>query len=294
MTTPAQVCVVGSINLDLVARVDRLAGPGETLLATGYEEIPGGKGSNQAIGVARAGAEVAMIGAVGDDEAASTMLAALDGEGVDTSGVLRRTGATGRALIGVDDRGENSIIVVPGANASLGPADLDAVGDRIARARAVLVQLEIPLDTVQRALEWAREDAWTVLNPAPARPVPGSILSRCRVVIPNEHEVAGLGGVSALLDAGVEWVIVTEGARGARLVGQDRDEVRIAPFPVDPVDTTAAGDAFCAMVTARLAAGDPIHRAARAGAAAGALATLTPGAGPSLPTWAAVQSLLST
>lgn len=292
MTSAARVCVVGSINLDLVARLERLPGPGETVLATGYEEIPGGKGSNQAIGLARAGVSVSMIGAVGEDAAGTVMLDALRHEGIDVTGVRRRPVPTGRALIGVDDAAENSIIVVPGANASLTPDDLEDVSGSISQADGLLVQLEIPLDTVARALELAGPDTWTVLNPAPGRSLPAEILRRCRVVVPNEHEVQLLGGVSALFEAGVSWVIVTEGARGARLLGRDGSERRIEPFVVQPIDTTAAGDAFCAVVTARLASGDDIERAARAAAAAGALATLTPGAGPSLPTWSAVRSLL--
>jgi ribokinase len=154
------------------------------------------------------------------------------------------------------------------------------------------MQCEVPLEVIERAVARAGDDTIVVLNPAPARDLPTRLLAQLDVIVPNEHEVTLLGGTAALLDAGVGAVVVTEGARGARLVTRD-GETRIAPHPVTPVDTTGAGDAFCGALAARLAAGDSLAVALRAAVVGGALSTLTRGAVPSLPTWAAIARHLS-
>jgi ribokinase len=292
MVARADVVVVGSANLDIVATTERLPHPGETVTADGYFEACGGKGANQVIAAARAGARAAFVGAVGDDDAARQLRAAFAADDVDVSHLVTVDAPTGRALIGVSHDGENLIMVVPGANHVLSVADVEAAGDVIAQARVLLLQCEVPLDVIQRAVDRSGTDTIVVLNPAPARELPAELLAELDLIVPNEHEVTLLGGAAALLAAGVGAVVVTEGPRGARLVTRD-GETRIAPHRVTPIDTTGAGDAFCGALAARLAAGDTLAVALRAAVVGGALATLTRGAVPSLPTWSAIAPLLT-
>lgn len=289
-----RVCVVGSANLDLVARASRLPRPGETVLGHGYAEHAGGKGLNQAVAAARAGAPSTLVGCVGDDEAGRRLRRLLGHEGVDDRWLAERQGPTGRALIGVDDAGENSIIVVPGANALVDTELVERAADAIGAAAVVLAQLEVPVASVAASLATARAaGAITVLDPAPAAALPAELLADCDVLVPNEHELEILGGTSSLLAAGVGAVVVTLGARGALLV-TPTDRCHVEAFDVSAVDTTAAGDAFCGAMCARLAAGAPLDEAVRFGAAAGALAATVAGAVPSLPTRDAIEQLLAT
>ena len=289
MSGPApacDVCVVGSANLDLVATADRLPLPGETVLGRSYHEHPGGKGLNQAVAAARAGASTSFVAAIGDDMAADTLVAVMDGDGIRRDFVSRHAGwPTGRALIGVSGSGENSIIVVPGANHLLDVTDLPA-------ARVVLAQLEVPLPAIVAAFTIARSrGALTVLNPAPAAPLSNELLALCDVVVPNEHEVELLGGVAAVLAAGVGAVVVTRGAAGADLHTPDGLRV-VAPYLVTPLDTTGAGDTFCGAMCARLAARDELSAALDYAAAAAALSTTRPGAVPSIPTHAETDQFI--
>jgi ribokinase len=286
------VVVVGSLNLDLVARTPRIPSPGETVQGTDYSELPGGKGLNQAVAAARAGARVAMVGAVGDDPAGVRLREVARENGVDDRWITTVAGVpTGRALIAVDDAAENSIVVVPGANAHVALVDLPL-------ARVVLAQLEIDPSVVAAAFQVGRErGSTTVLNPAPAERVAAELLTLAEVVIPNQHELAVLGGRVALAEAGVRTLVVTLGADGAELVdGTDPSTPpqRVPPFPVEPVDTTGAGDAFCGGLAARLAAGDDLTDALRFAAANGALATTRVGAVPSLPQAAETMALVAT
>lgn len=287
MTIPAfDVCVLGSANLDLVATVARLPGPGETVSGTSYHEYPGGKGLNQAVAAARAGARTAFVGAVGTDNAGEVLAAVLTADGIDGALVERVAAPTGRALIGVSATGENSIIVVPGANATV-------TGRTIPPARVLLAQLEVPLDAVQRAFAAARAAGTiTVLNPAPAQPLGAELLGECDLVVPNEHELQLLGGVDRLLALGARAVVVTLGARGAELHTPDGVHA-VAPFAVTAVDTTAAGDSFCGALCARLAVGDELPAALRFAAASGALCTTRAGAVPSIPQRAEIEALVS-
>jgi len=288
------VVVIGSANIDLVALASRLPHPGETVSAHGYFEACGGKGANQAIAASRAGARTAFVGAVGDDAAGRTLRAALVDDRVDVAHLATADRPTGRALIGVSDDAENLIIVVPGANHALSVADIDAARPMLAAARVVLMQLEVRIEVVRRAAELAGAETLVVLNPAPAAELPDALLRDVDVITPNAHEVARLGGAEALLARGVGSVVVTEGPRGARLVTGD-GETWIAPYPVSPVDTTAAGDAFCGTLSARLALDGglaALPAALRAAAVAGALATQVQGAVPSLPRWDAVAAAL--
>lgn len=281
------VCVIGSANLDLVARTVRLPSAGETVLGLDYAEHAGGKGLNQAVAAARCGASTAFIGAVGRDHAGTLLRDLAENERIDISQLASVDAPTGRALIGVDAGGENQIIVVPGANAHVTP---DVV---IPRCRVALAQLECPLDAVAAALASARHDgAVTILNPAPAAPLPDVLLASCQIVVPNEHELEIVGGVSHLRSRGVHAVVVTLGAHGVLIV-DERGERRVAPHQVAAVDTTAAGDAFCGALAARLAAGDDLDTSVRFASAAGALTTTRAGAVPSIPTLVEVQALLS-
>lgn len=285
MTERFDVCVVGSANLDLVATVERLPGPGETVSGSGYAEYPGGKGLNQAVAAARGGARTAFVGAVGRDAAGTALLHVMTTDGIATDHVAIVDDPTGRALIGVSAAAENSIIVVPGANATV-------TAEALPPATVVLAQLEVPVDAVRRAFTAARAvGAITVLNPAPAASLPDDVLALCDIVVPNEHEVELLGGVDHLLALGVGSVVVTLGARGAALHTREGD-TPIAPFAVTPVDTTGAGDTFCGSLCARLAAGDALLTALRYAAAAGALCTTRAGAVPSIPTATEVRELL--
>lgn len=282
------VTVVGSLNLDLVARMPRLPGPGETVRGTSYDEFAGGKGLNQAVAAARSGATVAMVGAVGGDHAGDGLRELVRAEGIADDGIATVEGvATGRAMIFVDATAENSIVVIPGSNARVEVTDLPPT-------RVVLAQLETTVDAVARAFELGRAaGATTVLNPAPGSELPADLLANCDVVIPNEHELELVGGVDALVAAGVGAVVVTRGAAGADLHRPGHDHVHVDAFAVTPVDTTGAGDAFCGALASRLGAGDELATAIRYAAAAGALATTVPGAVPSQPTAVAIRDLLA-
>ncbi|MCU1396298.1 MAG: rbsK [Ilumatobacteraceae bacterium] len=292
VTPDIDVCVVGSANLDLVATTERLPAPGETVLGSSYAEHAGGKGLNQAVAASRAGARTAFAAAVGDDDAARQLLQVMGDDEIDATAVRALIGVpTGRALIGVSAEAENSIIVVPGANARLDPGDVVAASSR---ARVVLAQLEVPVPTVHAALAAARAaGATTILNPAPATPLSADTLALCDVVIPNEHEVELLGGVEALFALGAAAVVVTLGARGAALHTPDGALVHVDAFAVDAIDTTAAGDAFCGGFAASLSRGASMVDALRFAAATAALATTRPGAVPSLPHLAEIERLLS-
>ena len=287
MTSTVDVVVVGSANLDLVAATGRHPSPGETVLGHGYDEFPGGKGLNQAVAAARSGATVAFVGAVGSDAAGERLRAVLEAEAIDATRLADVDRPTGRAMIVVDDAGENSIVVIPGANGAVEPAE------ELPPSRVVLCQLETPLPVVERALDLGRTTgARTILNPAPARTLPTELLALVDVITPNEHEADRLGGPEALLAAGCGAVVVTLGGEGAAIHTGD-ETVHVPAFDVDVVDTTGAGDAFNGALACRLAAGEPLPRAVRWAAAAGALATTVRGAVPAQPRAAAIEELLA-
>jgi ribokinase len=283
------VAVVGSVNLDLVATTPRLPGPGETVAGTSYTEHAGGKGLNQAIASARSGARTALVAAVGDDDAGGVLRSLAANDGVDVGEVRVFDGvATGRALITVDDRAENSIVVVPGANALMR-------ADQLPAARIVIAQLEVPVDRVIDAFRLARtRGARTILNPAPAQTLPAELLALCDIVVPNEHEVQLIGGAQALIEHGVAAVVTTLGSAGvavSELVDGTVIRWNAPAIDVEPVDTTGAGDAFCGALAARLALGDELRRAVRYAIVAGALATTVAGAVASLPRANEVRAL---
>ena len=287
-----EVVVLGSSNLDLVASVERLPSPGETVLGTNYAEHAGGKGLNQAVACRRAGADTAFITSLGTDPAGETLHRLMTSEGI-AAYVTDYEGPTGRALISVDEQGENSIVVIPGANAELSISVVDAHRDVISRAGVLLCQLEVPLDAVEAALAIAKVGgARTILNPAPSTRLNRSVLQLCDVIMPNQHEVALLGGATSLLEAGVSIVVITLGARGIKIVTSE-GELQIPPFAVRAIDTTGAGDAACGALATALAHGSDITSAARRASAAGALAATKKGAVPSLPTQHDIDALVN-
>lgn len=300
-----QLTVVGSLNVDLIVRAPHIPRPGETILGGDLHVVAGGKGANQAVAAARLGARVSMIGCVGGDVFAATLQESLDAARVERTHVRVDPGAaTGSALIVVEDSGQNSIVVAPGANLRLSPADLDAAQDTIATAGLLLLQLEIRLETVLHAIALGRaHGVRIILNPAPAQPLPMATWPLVDIVVPNETELGPLTGlpVASLDDAataarqllswGARTVLVTLGESGALLAGAAGLQ-HFPAFDVTPLDTTAAGDAFVGALAVALAEGRPLEEAIRWGNAAGALATTRLGAQPSLPARPAVECLL--
>lgn len=272
------VVVVGSGNLDLVSQVERIPAPGETVLSTGFATHAGGKGNNQATAAARAGSDTTFVGAFGDDEHGARLRAGLTADGVRLL-VRSVPEPTGTALIAVSSAGENSIVVNPGANAAL--RDLTAEERAaVAGASIVLLQLEIPLETVVDAAHAAI--GTVVLNAAPAHPLPQALLDAVDILVVNEHEAALLGGADHLLTA-VPALVITLGANGA-LVRTRAESTRVPGIPVDVVDTTGAGDTFCGALAARLDEGAALTDATRFATAAAALSVRRAGAVPAIPT----------
>lgn len=303
----AVVCI-GSLNVDLVVRLVRLPGVGETVTGHALERHLGGKGLNQALAAARAGGDVAIVGSVGTDDAGAWMLHELTEAGIDVSGVSTCEGSSGTALIEVDDAGANRIVVIPGANGSLTPEYTADQVRRLAPARIALAPLEVPPAAVAGALRQARASRMrTILNTAPVPPegLPDGLLASTDIAVANEHEASMLTGLevdsaaSALVAAdvlremGAGSVIVTLGAHGS-VWSTPEGSGQTPAYPVTPVDTVAAGDAFCGALAASLAAGLPWDHALRRASAAGSLACTVGGAAPSLPTSAAIDALIST
>ncbi len=281
------VCVVGSANLDLVTTVDHLVRPGETILARGYQEHPGGKGLNQAVACSRMGARTAFVGCVGQDAAGAQLMEVMAREKINTDAVARGDEPAGRAFISVDANGENNIIVVPGSNANLKAGHGVEI---VENSKVVLAQLEIPLEVVITAFASARRaGALTVLNPAPVRDLPDELLELCDYVVPNQVEAQHIGGVARCLALGVKAVITTLGANGVQIDSAVGSE-KIGAIQVTAVDTTAAGDAFLGGFCSSLASGAAINEAVRVGAIAGAVAVTREGAVPSLPNADEVQA----
>jgi ribokinase len=300
---PPRVCVVGSSNLDLTFRTSRLPRPGETFTGRDFHTDFGGKGANQAVSAARLGAAVSFVGKLGRDAFGEQIRDHLRQEGIDTAHVLSDDSRpTGVACILVDDDAHNCIVVVPGANHGLTPADVRGAGDAIRSARVLLCQLEVPLETALEAFRIAvAAGVRTVLNPAPAQPLPEELLRLTDLCVPNESEAEALTGHPAstleeaiaaarlLLARGPRDVIVTLGALGAVLVNAQMAEP-LPPYRVDAVDSTGAGDAFLGALAVHLAEGVELRTAARRAGAAAALSVTRRGAQSSFPTRAEVEA----
>jgi ribokinase len=301
------IVVVGSINIDLVMNTDRIPVEGETITGKDFQIHPGGKGANQAVAVGKLGYPVQMIGRVGNDVFGQQLRTNLEQSGVDIASVITSESSSGVAVILVNAKGENCIVITPGANALLTPQDLDANIERIRAAGVVLTQLETPLDTIEHLANICkRENVPLILDPAPARELPPDLLRKVTWFTPNETEAAFYCGASAssdkrepaniaqqLFDQGIHGVVLKLGARGSYLAKPNQAGQIIAPFPVKAVDTTAAGDAFNGAFATALMMGKSEQESARFASAAAAVSVTRSGAQPSLATMAEVEDLLA-
>ncbi len=310
-TQKYDIIVVGSLNADLVVRSPRFPQPGETISGGDLLTIPGGKGANQAVAAARQGANVAMLGRVGKDNFAPLLIENLKSNNVNTSHVAHDDSATGTAIIIVDANGQNSIVLSPGANGKVDFDDIDSAPD----AKILLLQFEIPMDSVLHAAKRYKANGTTViLNPAPARQIPEQLLTLIDILVPNESELSLLTNMPVtdmksaelaaqeILKRGVKTVIVTMGSKGALLV-TGTQVTQVDTYKVDVVDTTAAGDAFIGGFASKLLESNSLplnveqqavrlQNAVRYGCACGALATTKLGAQPSLPTKEEVEKFI--
>jgi ribokinase len=295
------IVVVGSINMDLVARTPRIPRGGETIIGTGFETTPGGKGANQAVAVARLGYPVAMVGMVGEDVFGQTLLDNLAHAGVDTGAVARVSGPSGVAQIQVDDRGENSIVVVPGANGHVESKYIYQHERIIRSAGMVLCQLELPMATVNSTLELcAASRVPVMLDPAPAAPIPDSAWAQTAWFTPNEHEAVFYTGkeLSAedaarqLLGRGLKAVALKRGSEGCYVATADGRADRVPAFAVDAIDTVGAGDCFNGAFAVALLEGRDPREAARFASAAAAISVTRRGAQASMPSRSEVDHLL--
>lgn len=304
-TPPPRLVVVGSSNTDMVVQTPRLPRPGETLLGGRFTLAAGGKGANQAVAAARAGGRVAFVCRVGKDVFGDRALRGFKADGLETRWVRRDPQApSGVALIAVAPDGENSIVVAPGANGRLNRQDVEAAAPAFQKARVVLAQLEVPLAAVQAAVRLAkRAGAIAILNPAPAQPLPDSLLRQLDWLTPNETEAELLTGIKVdspqaaekaaqcLRQRGVQTVLVTLGARGVWMC-TPAESAHVPGFKVRPVDTTAAGDVFNGALAVALAQGQPLRAAIRFAQAAAAISVTRLGAQPSAPQRAEIERFL--
>ena len=293
---PTPVVVLGSANLDLVVRASALPGPGETVFGSAFTTVPGGKGLNQAIAAQRAGGAVCFVGAIGDDAYGTVLRSALEVEGVDTSALETVPGASGTAHISVQDSGENSIIVVPGANAGVTQLSPRA-SELIPTAAALVMQFELPQTVLLEAARLARSaGVLTVLTPAPVgAPLPG-LLDLIDILVLNEHEVTLLAGLPDVEAATLELsrsrtVITTLGAEGCLLAINGDLVERFAARRVESQDSTGAGDTFVGVCVARLLAGDPLPLAIRWATIGSSISVTRPGATTSMPTWDEIRAV---
>jgi len=289
-----RITVIGSSNTDMICRVSHIPKPGETIMGTDFFVVQGGKGANQAIAAARAGGRVTFIACVGDDAFGEQAIEAYKKDGIDTSYIRKITGhSTGVALINVADSGENSISVAPGANAMLLPAVVAACENTILQSDIILIQLEIPIETVYHVIKLAHQAKIPlILNPAPACKIDPIYLPMISLITPNEHEAALISGSEPSADysilaeqlqkSGVGSVVITLGRQGA-LVREKNSEVRIPSVEVTAIDTTAAGDTFNGYLAVELAKGNSLKSASEKACRAAAVSVTRLGAQPSIP-----------
>jgi len=301
MCSAPEIAVFGSVNMDFVTRMERFPKPGETVIAQGFARFPGGKGANQAVAAARMGGRVSFYGKVGTDVFGEELLSGLRDNGVGIEWVMREDGTpSGIASIWVASDGENAIAYTPGANARVDTDYIDRVINALSSAKVLLLQLEVPSSSIVYLLQRLPVGRpLVILNPAPAQNFGELNLERVDIITPNRGELAALTderrierAAEMLLAAGVKTVICTDGEEGAYLIDKERAQ-HFDPFSVEPVDTTAAGDAFNGALAAALAEDQSVETAVEWANAAGALATTRRGAQPSLPSLEEVRGLLS-
>ncbi|WP_195334924.1 ribokinase [Paraclostridium bifermentans] len=296
-----KICVIGSLNMDLVVNVDNMPKKGQTLIGSDFKEVPGGKGANQAVAMARLGGDVTMIGKVGTDSFGQTLIDALKNDNVNTTYVHKEDGPTGVAMITVDKNAENSIVVAPGANFKVKENDIDKNIDAIKNSDIVVVQLETPLETIKYALKSAKElGKYTILNPAPAVKLEDSIIANVDLLTPNETELEILSGVSinceddilkaaqTMIEKGVKELIVTLGSKGSLYINKEISMFKKS-YKVDAVDTTAAGDSYTGALSVAFSKGENIEVAMDFASRVGALCVTKEGAQSSLPTLEEVE-----
>ncbi|HUO33976.1 MAG TPA: ribokinase [Candidatus Acidoferrum sp.] len=302
------IVVVGSVNQDLVGKADHVPLPGETVAGTEFAMFHGGKGANQAVGVARLGWPVHMIAKVGDDAFGPPLKRALKSAGVDVRSVQAVKTSSGVALINIGKDGQNSILVIPGANAKMQPTDITKNASLLRRAGAFLTQLEIPLPVIETLAVFAnREKIPLILDPAPARELPSGLLRDTTWITPNESETRTLCGLppdepitpetaagcaEMLLERGPKNVLIKMGSQGCLAATRDGQRLNIPAFHVQAIDSTAAGDAFNAGFAVSLLAGKGIQEAARYASAVAAISVTRRGAQPSMPKAAEVSRFL--
>jgi ribokinase len=299
------IVVVGSINIDLVSKAERLPVSGETVLGTEFKTHLGGKGANQAVAIARLGHPVHMIGKIGSDSFGERLRSGLEQAGVDISAVGTVEDSSGVAMIVVSPQGDNIIVVTPGANSALSPPDLDAHVEMIRSAGLVLAQLETPMDTIEYLAQLCeRNRVPLMLDPAPSHALSPAVLRQISWFTPNETEAAFYAGgkrkesleqtAERLLQQGLRGVVLKLGASGVYLRRQDGLKLHVPAFPVKAIDTTAAGDAFNGAFAVSLARGQSPQESARFAAAAAAVSVTRAGAQPSMPTTDEVDAILAT
>ena len=290
----AKILVIGSMNMDLVVETERYPEEGETLIGGKFEQIPGGKGANQALAAAKLGDQVEFIGACGDDSFAPKLKSSLKAGGAEIDNIFEiKDVSTGVAVITVDKKGNNRIIVSPGANYELDPEKIEKIKDKIAEAEIILLQLEIPVDTIEKIVEIASKNKTKIiLDPAPAQKLPADILTRVDYLLPNEGELdlllaeaenkSRLEKIEALLKMGVKNIIVTEGEKGINYYSQNK-ELHLDTLKVKAVDTTAAGDVFAGAFAASLIAENNLKKALEFAVQAAAYSVTKRGAQSSIP-----------
>ena len=290
------ICVIGSLNMDLVVNVDTMPKPGQTIIGSNFKEVPGGKGANQAVAMARLNGNVSMIGKVGEDGFGQTLINSLKNDKVDTTYIQTAKGATGVALITVDKNAQNSIVVSPGANFEVKEDDIDNNIEAIKNSDIVVLQLETPLNTIKYALNKAKElNKYTILNPAPAVKLDDEIIKNVDLLTPNETELEIISGVSIeteediqkaaqiMIEKGVKELIVTLGSKGSLYINKEKSMFILA-YKVEAVDTTVAGDSYTGALAVALSQDKNIEDAMDFASKVGALSVLKEGAQSSLPT----------
>ena len=296
------ICVIGSLNMDLVVNVDKMPKPGQTIIGSNFKEVPGGKGANQAVAMARLNGNVSMIGKVGEDGFGQTLINSLKNDKVDTTYIKTTKGATGVALITVDNNAQNSIVVSPGANFEVKEEDIDNNIEAIKNSDIVVLQLETPLNTIKYALKKSKElNKYTILNPAPAVKLDDEIIKNVDLLTPNETELEIISGVSIeteediqkaaqiMIEKGVKELIVTLGSKGSLYINKEKSIFKKA-YKVQAVDTTAAGDSYTAALAVALSKDKNIKEAMDFASKVGAISVLKEGAQSSLPTLEDVEN----